>query len=111
MLLGRKVLLTMQRGFALRDVKGFRTVSTIASIALAQFVPLDLKVIKAHHIKQTRLADHCTYLPSDITLEKHIPPDRLLHPAHRITFSPDSFHNGSQIHDFISFIISNSLEA
>ncbi|CAH2109038.1 unnamed protein product [Euphydryas editha] len=92
----------MQRGFALRAIKGFRTVSTIAAIALAQFVPLDLKVLEAHQIEKIRLAGHCTYLPSDITLEKHIPPDRLLHPAHRITFSPSSFHNESQIRDFIS---------
>ncbi|CAH2089880.1 unnamed protein product [Euphydryas editha] len=97
-----KLLLSMQRGFALKAIKGFRTVSTIAAIALAQFVPLDLKVLEAHQIEKTRLAGHCTYLPSDITLEKYIPPDRLLHPAHRITFSPSSFHNESQIHDFIS---------
>ncbi|CAH2084339.1 unnamed protein product [Euphydryas editha] len=97
-----KRLLSMQRGFAVRAIKGFRTVSTTAALALAQFTPLDLKVLEVNQIELARLTGNCASLPDDITLEKHTPPHRLLHPAHRVTFTPKYFHSELQLSEYLS---------
>ncbi|XP_045454733.1 uncharacterized protein LOC123664180 [Melitaea cinxia] len=95
-------LLSMQRGFALRAIKGFRTVSTTAALALARFTPIDLKVLETNTIESARLSGHCTFVPDDIALERHVPPDLLLHPAHRITFSPRSFHSQADLSEHLN---------
>ncbi|XP_059051284.1 uncharacterized protein LOC131846084 [Achroia grisella] len=81
----RKTLERAQRGFALRTIKGFRTVSTTAALALAQFTPLDLKVLEVANVERTRLLGTTDLLPEDIELEKQTPVHQLLHPATRIS--------------------------
>ncbi|KAG6460908.1 hypothetical protein O3G_MSEX012296 [Manduca sexta] len=82
-----KLLLSMQRGFALKAIRAFRTVSTTAALALAQFTPLDLKIQEIYTLERTRLTGTTPYLPDDIGLETPTPPHLLLHPSDRISIT------------------------
>ncbi|KPJ20003.1 hypothetical protein RR48_01235 [Papilio machaon] len=79
----KKILQRLQRGFAIKAIKAFRTVSTTAALALAQFTPLDLKILEQHAIETTRLTGTSPVLPNNIPLEPPTPPGDL-HPAHKI---------------------------
>lgn len=85
----KRKLLSLQRGFAIKAIKGFHTISTVAAIALAEFIPLDLKVREVHEIESTKLTHTTRHLPGDIRLERPTPPHELLHPASRLTLSHD----------------------
>ncbi|XP_045454212.1 uncharacterized protein LOC123663588 [Melitaea cinxia] len=98
----RQKLLSLQRGFAIRAIKAFRTVSTVAAITLARFTPLDLKVIEVRRIEMARLTGKSDFLPGDIPLERHIPPHRLLHPADRITIQPKFFNSQPELSEHLS---------
>lgn len=84
----KKSLMSMQRGFALKAIRGFRTISTSAALALAQFTPLDLKIREVHQIEKVRLTGKTEFLPNDISYEKPVPVKDLLHPARRPTIKP-----------------------
>ncbi|CAH2080329.1 unnamed protein product, partial [Iphiclides podalirius] len=84
----RRSLESLQRGFAIKAIRGFRTISTTAAVALAQFTPLDLKVRQVHIVERARLSGTCDYVPDDIPLERPTPIHRLLHPAERINIDP-----------------------
>ncbi|CAG5038657.1 unnamed protein product [Parnassius apollo] len=60
----RRPLESMQRGFAIKAIRGFRMVSTAAALALAQFVPLDLKVREVCAVKRARLRGILTTSPA-----------------------------------------------
>ncbi|CAH2088589.1 unnamed protein product [Euphydryas editha] len=45
---------------------------------------------------------NCTAHNDDITLEQHTPPHRLLHPTHRVTFTPKHFHSELQLYEYLS---------
>ncbi|CAF4890714.1 unnamed protein product [Pieris macdunnoughi] len=51
----KKLLLKTQRGFALRSTRSFKNVSTNAAVALAGFVPLDLKALESCEIEGARI--------------------------------------------------------
>ncbi|XP_063897553.1 uncharacterized protein LOC135118736 [Helicoverpa armigera] len=87
----RKDLASLQRGFALKAIRAFRTVSTNAALALAQLIPLDLRILEVHQIEQTRLTNTTPFLPEDVTLERPTPARELLHPALRVG-KPDLDH-------------------
>lgn len=89
----KRKLLSLQRGFAIKAIKGFRTISTPAAIALAQFTPLDLKVREKYEIEHTKLIHTTRFLPRDIFLECPTPPHRLLHPASRVTVTHEQYTN------------------
>ncbi|XP_059058509.1 uncharacterized protein LOC131851968 [Achroia grisella] len=97
----RKTLESVQRGFALKAIKGFRTVSTIAALALAQFTPLDLKIWEVANVERTRLLGTTDLLPTDITLEKPTPVHKLLHPASRVTIPLHFADNQEKANDFV----------
>ncbi|CAH2209461.1 jg23408, partial [Pararge aegeria aegeria] len=65
----------MQRGFAIRALSSFRTVSVFY-----------LKVREVCLIENTGLTGLTEYLPDDISLERPTPPRLMLHPAKRLTF-------------------------
>ncbi|XP_072933661.1 uncharacterized protein [Epargyreus clarus] len=81
----QKSLLSVQRGFAIKAIRGFRTISTTAAIALAEFTPLDLAIHEVHVAEQTKLTGKTAYLPRDVDLEKPTPVAELLHPANRVS--------------------------
>ncbi|XP_028167712.1 uncharacterized protein LOC114358048 [Ostrinia furnacalis] len=89
-------LLALQRGFALKATRAYRTVSTNASLAWARFTPLDLEVLRVAEVERTRVRRTTRVLPDDLTLESPVGIEELLHPAHRISpqictaISPDA---------------------
>ncbi|XP_068626493.1 uncharacterized protein [Battus philenor] len=80
-------LLSMQRGFAIRITRAFKTISTTAALALAELTPLDLKVREVQALELTKLTGASHLLPSDTALERPTPPHKLLHPATRVSIS------------------------
>ncbi|CAG5057755.1 unnamed protein product [Parnassius apollo] len=92
----KRLLEKTQRLFALKAIRGFRTVSTNAALALSQFMPLDLKVTEINQIENTRSSGITQYLPDDITLEKPTPIQNLLHPAVRVKIVPDSLQTSEE---------------
>ncbi|CAF4947843.1 unnamed protein product [Pieris macdunnoughi] len=90
----RTKLISLQRGFALRAIRAFRTVSANAAIALARFTPLDLKLLQAAETETTRINRHTNRLPNDIPIETPVRFSDLLHPAERVpinTLTKDAF--------------------
>lgn len=79
----RSKLLSLQRGFAIKIIRGFRTISTHASISLAQLTPLPDKVLEWADTERTRLCGTTEFLPDDIKLDVPAHPSELLHPALR----------------------------
>ncbi|XP_075972454.1 uncharacterized protein LOC142974177 [Anticarsia gemmatalis] len=94
----RKELASLQRGFALKAIRAFRTVSTNAALALAQFMPLDLRILEVHHVEQTRLTNTTHLLPKDVKLERPTPVRELLHPALRVTKSDMDHQEADETH-------------
>jgi ribonuclease HI len=85
----RRALRSFQRGFAIRAIRGFHTISAVAAEALAQFPPLHLvvdEVANIHRVKRRGVVDD---LPSDIALYKRVRVAELLHPAERVTITFD----------------------
>ena len=79
-----------QRSFAIRAIQAFHTVSAVSASALAQFMPLHLKVLEVHRIEKVKLNGVFDGLPEDRPLESRVRPEEKLHPALRITISPET---------------------
>ncbi|CAG4947588.1 unnamed protein product [Parnassius apollo] len=79
----KEKLLYLQRNFALRIIRGFRTVSTVACISIAQLRPLPIKIKEIADNERTRITQVSQYLPSDVTLDIPAKPGNLLHPSLR----------------------------
>ncbi|XP_063392666.1 uncharacterized protein LOC134678145 [Cydia fagiglandana] len=93
-------LLSLQRGFALKIIHGFRTLPTVESIALAGLTPLHLKV---KEVASTELVKRCQiseYLPDDIRYDRRVPVTELLHPAKRINIEVSEVVNQEQLEPF-----------
>jgi ribonuclease HI len=88
----RRKLRAFQRSYAIRAIRGFHTVSAVSALALAQFMPLHLKVKEVHLIEKVKETGAFDGLPDEVTLDKRLPPERQLHPANRITISPHFAH-------------------
>ncbi|XP_045539744.1 uncharacterized protein LOC123722321 [Papilio machaon] len=93
----KKSLESLQRGFAIRAIKAFRTTSTTAALALAQFMPLDLKILERHQIETSRLNGTSPFLPKDVLMELPTPIRNLLHPAERVTIQFQSLSSQNHI--------------
>ena len=81
----RRLLTSFQRAYAIRAIRAFRTVSAVSASALAQFIPLHIKVREVHRIEEVKYSGTYDGLPDDITLEKRATPDQQLHPAERVS--------------------------
>lgn len=79
----RDALRSFQRGFAIKAIRGFRTVSATAAIALAGYTPLHLRLEERAEIEKARLEGCTRYLPDDVVLENPVKPAKLLHPSVR----------------------------
>ncbi|CAK1549485.1 unnamed protein product [Leptosia nina] len=87
-------LISLQRNFAIKAIRGFRTVSANAAIALARFTPLDLKILETHEIENIRINHTSDRIPKDIPIERPVCFTELLHPYERIsidTLSADTY--------------------
>lgn len=78
-----KKFLSLQRLFAIKIIQGFRTVSTAASISLAQLIPLTAKIEEVADIETSKLRGISRFLPSDVPIESPASPSTMLHPSHR----------------------------
>lgn len=81
----RRELQAFQRKFAIRAIRAFHTVSAVSATALAQFMPLHLKVTEAYKIGQVKLTQAFDQLPDDVPLETRTRPGNLLHPRERLS--------------------------
>lgn len=79
----RNQLRSMQRGFAIKMIRSFRTVSATAAIALARLTPLHLKINEVAEIENTKMSGTTPFLPDDVTLDRPVKSRELLHPADR----------------------------
>ena len=79
-----------QRSYAVRAIQAFHTVSAVSANALAQFMPLHLKVLEVHRIEQVKLKGLFDGLPEDRPMESRVRPEEKLHPASRITITPET---------------------
>ena len=80
----KRQLRSFQRSFAIRAIRAFHTVSAVSAIALAQFMPLHLKVQEVRDTQRVKSSGSFEGLPDDVVLETRVKPARLLHPARRI---------------------------
>ena len=79
----RRELRSFQRPFAIRAIRGFHTISAVASIALAGFVPLHLKIREIHDIGLVKRTGISPSIPDDTVMEARARPDELPHPSKR----------------------------
>jgi hypothetical protein len=103
----RTKLLSIQRLFALRITRGFRTVSTEASLLLAGLIPIDLRIQErmAHYVMR-RNAEPPECITADLqaaqinthSLERKISYSQLPHPSQQIIISspPDDITPSSR---------------
>ncbi|CAF4939174.1 unnamed protein product [Pieris macdunnoughi] len=94
----KKLLAKTQRGFALRTTRAFKNVSTNAAVALAGFVPLDLKVLESCEIEGARIKGVSIHIPDDIPVERPTPFTELLHPASRPLIKYRTYKNNLDKH-------------
>ena len=83
----KRMMRTFQRGFALRAIRAFHTVSSVSALALAQFMPLHLKIREAYEIENVKVQGTCPDIPEDITLERRTRPTERLHPSKRRVYT------------------------
>lgn len=95
-------LRSLQRGFALKIIRAFRTVSATAAIALARLTPLHLKVEEVAALETAKIVGTTPLLPEDITLEKPAHSHELLHPADRKFIEFDHATNQAEINKLCS---------
>ena len=86
----KRLLRSFQRSFAIRAIRAFHTVSAVSASALAQFVPLHLKVLETYKIEQVKKSGLYSGLPEDVDLEQRVRPERLLHPSQRQSINPST---------------------
>ena len=82
-------LRTFQRTFAIRCIRGFHTVSATSALAIAGFMPLHLKIRETHRIENIKASGRFEPAPVEASLETRVRPEALLHPATRITITPE----------------------
>jgi ribonuclease HI len=92
----KRLLTSFQRSFAIRAIRGFHTVSAASASALAQFVPLHLKVREVHEIERVKMTGLYSGLPDDASLENRARPKDLLHPSARLSIIPSTANNQEQ---------------
>lgn len=85
----RRALRAFQRAFAIRCIRGFRTLSAVAAEALSQLPPLHLVVNEAYDLHKIKRIGTSEDLPDDIELYRRAKVRDMLHPAERITIKYD----------------------
>ena len=89
----KKILRSFQRSFAIRAIRGFHTVSAVSALALAQFMPLHLKIREIHAIETIKRTGNYHAIPDDNLLERPVKPKEKLHPAERKRLAFDKVNN------------------
>lgn len=79
----KKTLNSFQRLFAIKAIRGFRTVSHTSACALAQFIPLNLKITEVYRVEKVKSTGKFEPFGSDVQLEVRSPVGDQLHPRDR----------------------------
>lgn len=79
----KKSLTSFQRLFAIKAIRGFRTISSTAACALAQFLPLHLKIKEVYEVEQVKSTEKFALLSGDVKLQGRTPVGQQLHPRDR----------------------------
>ncbi|XP_072948357.1 uncharacterized protein [Epargyreus clarus] len=85
------------RSFAIKKIRGFRTISAAAAIALADFTPIDLKINELAETQLTKRTGNTKFLPQDLTYDRSAHPSNLLHPSQRFHIPFDSVSNQGEL--------------
>jgi ribonuclease HI len=80
----RKKLKSFQRPFAVRIARGFKTLSLTSALALADIIPIDLKIKELSAIEDVKLTGTTEHLPTDVQYQGRVDFRNLSHPADRI---------------------------
>ncbi|CAK1543709.1 unnamed protein product [Leptosia nina] len=91
-------ILSLQRMFAIKAIRGFRTISLNAALALAEFLPLDIKINEIKCIEKARVEHQTNLIPSDIPIETPTHPSQLLHPSVRTGIRHTTYKNNLHKH-------------
>ncbi|CAK1540866.1 unnamed protein product [Leptosia nina] len=91
-------ILSLQRMFAIKAIRGFRTISLNAALALAEFLPLDIKINEIQCIEKARVEHQTHLIPSDIPIETPTHPSQLLHPSVRTGIRHTTYKNNLHKH-------------
>ncbi|XP_053618054.1 uncharacterized protein LOC128679687 [Plodia interpunctella] len=83
-LTNRKALDTLQRGFAQRICKAYRTTSLPAALILAGILPLDLRIQEVASLYEAKKGLSVDFLPPDRKLEEIVKAKDLPHPATKL---------------------------
>ncbi|GBP83170.1 Retrovirus-related Pol polyprotein from type-1 retrotransposable element R1 2 [Eumeta japonica] len=77
----RSALSSLQRGFAIKICRAYRTVSLTSAMILAGLLPLDLRIREAEALYKAKKGLSMDYLPPGKELEKDIANTERPHPA------------------------------
>ena len=91
------LLRSFQKGFALRAIRAFHTVSAVSVSALAQFIPLHLKIREVQQIEIVKRTGVCPTIPEDVILERGVKPHERLHPSKRRLLSHFEAHTQQDV--------------
>ena len=94
----KRLLTSFQRSYAIRAIRGFHTISAVSACALAQFMPLHLKIKETRLIEEVKRSGVHEAIPDDITLEGRVKPKHQLHPAQRQGITYSSVNTESEAH-------------
>ena len=100
----KRMMRTFQRGFALRAIRAFHTVSSVSALALAQFMPLHLKIREVYEIENVKVNGICPDIPEDVTLERRTIPTDRLHPVKRRVYTHQIANSQSEANHLASDI-------
>ena len=92
----RRELRSFQRPFAIRTIRGFHTVSAVAAIAMAKFIPLHLKIKEVHDIGRVKRTGIAPSVRDDTLMENRVRPDELPHPSKRHNITIHTANNQSE---------------
>lgn len=92
-------LASFQRLFALKAIKAYRTVSTNAALALAQFPPIHLKISEMMSLFRVKVAGTGPFAADDVYMEQPVPPRYLHHPADYTYISFDRYTDQAPLDD------------
>ncbi|CAH2106387.1 unnamed protein product [Euphydryas editha] len=81
----RKQLDSLQRGFAQKICKAYRTVSLTSALVLSGLLPLDLRIREAAMLYKTKKGHCVDFLPPGRELERRVGPMQNPHPSLLIT--------------------------
>ncbi|CAG9122974.1 unnamed protein product [Plutella xylostella] len=94
---GRK-LFSLQRGFAQKICKAYRTVSLTSALALSGLLPLDLRIQEAANLYKSKKLLSTDYLPPGKELERKVGYLDLPHPSTLTSTNYEFFENTNPLH-------------